>query len=934
MNKQSRFIIGIDLGTTHCALSYFDRYDPQAGIQSLAIPQWDVTGGMVRKNTLPSFIYLLSKAEIKRQDKKLPIHDPDSSIEFIVGREARDRLSTQPDRVIHSAKSWLCHGGINRNAKTLPWQSEEVLGEQRWSPVDVAAALLKHLKQTWDWSFASHTNPECLFQKQQILVTIPASFDEAAQRLTLEACQQAGFGSNVRLIEEPQAAFFDWLNPDKNWSVQIQELFHTFGKTAVKVLVCDVGGGTSDFSILEVSQNASGQPLIKRLKVSNHILLGGDNIDLAIAHRIDQQRKHQSQILRAAAWTRLIHEARKLKEDVLQDQQSVTEPSDDRQVYHITVDHPGASLFEDTETIAVDTEDILHMILDGFFPLCDADDKPQEAMKSGLSEWGLPYAKDSAITRHLAAFIAEESIDAVLFAGGSLSPQILQKRIRDLLCQWQGKEIVELKASSLDLAVSRGATAFARLEEQEKELVAASYPRSVFLKVDHQGANRLLRLIPRGSPVGSSWTIADLKLLALVNQHVEFEVWTSATDRGQEVGELVAIQADFHRLPPMQTILSYPEKRQGQIEVELTAQITQTGLLQIFCVERGNPEQRWALEFQTRDQTLIKNRAEDDATVVSQGLAFSAEQLAQIERIIKSVYGRKKVTATKIPRPQELISELEKILQRERSQWTIPQLRQIWELLKEGMTRRQRSVEHEAAWLHLAGYTLRPGFGALRDPQRCTEMWRCWELGIAHPKEARVLDQWWIMWRRIAGGLSQEQQNILFDRIAPQIRKQQSDQASREMILLAGSLERLEMNRKLQLGRSLVGQLKSGQKQLVDAKIWALSRIASRIPLYGGLEDIVQPLFVEQWIEELSELDPRQKHYNRLVYFYSQAGRRLDLRELDLSPKHRQICLEQLEKAKADEVLIKPVREFCPPDRQLLDQLFGEDLPSGIEIGE
>ncbi|MFW7380683.1 MAG: Hsp70 family protein [Oligoflexus sp.] len=929
MNKKSaRFIIGIDLGTTHCALSYFDRFEPEAGIQSFAIPQWDGDEGLVAKYTLPSFLYLLTKGEIKRQEKRLPFDHQDEEVLAIVGREARERLSSQADRVIHSAKSWLCHGGINRSSKILPWQSEEILGDQRWSPVEVEAAFLRHLRLAWDAAFSSDKNPENSLAAQDLLVTVPASFDEAAQRLTLEACRLAGLGEHLRLMEEPQAAFFDWLLSDAQWSPRLEKLLADCKRSSAKVLVCDVGGGTSDFSILEVSKQSNQKPQIKRLKVSNHILLGGDNIDLAIAHRIDQQRKHQEHAVRASAWSRLVNEARKLKESLLQSDEQAGQTQ--QQNYFVTIDQAGASLFDSTETISIDPAQIQGMILDGFYPLCDASDRPHEKPRSGISEWGLPYAQDSAITRHLAAFLDHETIDAVIFAGGSLTPKLLRQRICQLIGDWQKQPILDLQASSLDLAVSRGATAFAFLHEQEAGLVTASYPRSVFLKVEQQGESRLLRLIPRGSPIDSSWSIKDLKLLALVNQNVEFEVWTSATDQGKSVGETVSLTPDFHRLPPMHTVLSYPEKKHGQIAVELTATISNTGLLQIFCNDRDEQRHQWSLEFHAGEASLFQGQKKQQ-TGPSLDAGLSPIEWQKIDEAIRSLYGKKKGSDSAM-RPQELIATIEKILHKEKQDWSLPQLRVIWESLQQGLTRRQRSVDHETSWLQLAGYSLRPGFGASRDPDRCREIWRCWQLGLAHPKDSRVLDQWWIMWRRVAGGLNQEQQNTIFDRIFPQLRKAQSEQASREMLLLAGSLERIEMNRKLQLGRSLVSQISSGQKQLVDAKIWALAHLASRVPLYAGVEDIIQPVFVEQWIDDLHHVDIRQKHYRSLQNFYSQAGRRLNQRDLDLSPAYRQVCLNQLEKAGAEEQLRLPISNYLPPDKSLFNRLFGEDLPTGIEI--
>jgi molecular chaperone DnaK (HSP70) len=929
MNHESRFIIGIDLGTTHCALAYLDTYAADPRPVSLDIPQWDGDEGIVRRPTLPSFLYLPTKSERKRESKTLPFQNPESASEsWLIGREARDHLADNPGRVVHSAKSWLCHGGVNRTAPILPWQSEDILGDQRLSPVRAATLLLEYLRDVWNDHINASENPEQALAHQKVFVTVPASFDEVAQKLTLTGAQAAGYPSTLRLIEEPQAAFFDWyLQSDE----AVTELVSSpQGPTSgcKHVLVCDIGGGTSDFSLLEVSINeGDSTPQIKRTRVSNHILLGGDNIDLAIAHLIEQKRQNASALLRADPWLKLLAQARQIKEKVLNETVS---PDDE---LHVAIGGRGASLFDSTETISLAAKEVASLIYDGFYPQCPGTAEPQQKSQMGLSEWGLPYAQDTAITRHLAHFLRQEPIDAVLFAGGSLNSERLRQHLGEILQTWQTQPIRELKASSLDLTIARGATAYAWLKDHSETRIVANYPRAVFLKVQHGANAQLLRLIPRNSPLGSRFHVDSTDLEAVVNQQVSFEIWVSPTDQGQTIGELVPIRGDAHSLAPLQTTLTYPDHKESQLKIALIAEITETGMLRLACIDRDQPTTRWDLEFSLSQAEGSSQLQAATAGSDTDATPLPAEQLAQVETIIRDVFGKKKgQQSAPNHRPGEVAAELERVLHKPRQEWSVVELRQIWDILKTGMTRRARSPEHEATWLNLAGFTLRPGFGAARDPERMEQMWNCYQMGMAHPKEARVQDQWWIAWRRVAGGLSAERQTLIFDKIFPQIRKKEGADASREMILLAGALERVEMNRRIQLGRTLSKQIASGRKEQLDAKAWALGRVSSRIPLYSGADAIVPPGLVEDWLDSLAALNPRQKHYRQLVHVFSLAGRRVEQRDFDLAPQYRDLCLHKLHEAKADSPMIEPVEQFIPPDRGLYDELFGEALPLGIRL--
>ncbi|MEO6785025.1 MAG: Hsp70 family protein, partial [Chthoniobacteraceae bacterium] len=407
----AKFSIGIDLGTTNCAMAFESLDGADTRTQVFAIPQWEKPGALSEFATLPSFLYLPAEHEAAEL----------GGAGWVPGRFARKQAAELPGRVVHSAKSWLCHHSVDRNAPFLPWRSDALAVEQRISPVQASAILLQYLRAAWDAKFASD-GAEFRFDAQEITITVPASFDAAAQRLTLDAARQAGFPENVRLIEEPQAAFYRWLEqhagPDDFWKA-----LHADGSGARHVVVVDIGGGTSDFSLFEITrQPGSAVPHIRRVAVSDHLLLGGDNIDLALAHRI-QQGLPAGTGLAPAQWNFLVAQCRDLKERCLA-------PSGaDAEQFSVAVPGRGSGLLGGTLTARIARAEIDAILMDGFFPECAADAEPARD-QSALREWALPYAADSAVTRYLAEFLrGRPRVDAVLFNGGTLYPTMLRQRL-------------------------------------------------------------------------------------------------------------------------------------------------------------------------------------------------------------------------------------------------------------------------------------------------------------------------------------------------------------------------------------------------------------------------------------------------------------------------------------------------------------------------
>lgn len=865
-----RYAIGIDLGTTNCSLASIDLGSGE--LQLLPLPQWDAENQLLREERLPSFLWILPKALVKKGGRPSPFRF-DEALPFVVGREARGKALTEPDRVIHSAKSWLSTGSVHgRTAKSLPWGSAGV--EEKMSPIEVQSRYLRHMREAWN-----EAHPDAPFDEQAIVITVPASFDDLAQRLSLEAAKIAGYPENVTLLEEPQAAFYDW-----HQGTETKRLNGT-------ILVCDVGGGTSDFTLLRVDGDD-----IERLRVSEHILLGGDNIDLGIAHEI--ARRLSEDELPRGTWNLLLAQTRHLKERALAE-----DAEDD---FHISIPKDPLKLFGDYYSASIPSRDLRTFILDGYFPSVERDARVVRERQSPLQAFGLPYAQDSAITRHLAEFLAGDSVDALLCVGGSLLPPIIQERLLAVLQSWQKERPIEpIAKGASDLAVARGAARFAYLRASDQKLVRSAFPRTLLIELESQDSHRYLTLIPRGHPrlQASRLTIPGLHLR--VGSSVRFQLYSSLDEAPE--GSVNERQATWQMLPPLETRIPKQATEKGKrvesLPVSLEATVRETGVLEIIA--RGE-EQSWALDFPLDPKA--------DAPRTTGERASDPEEARQLirEAFAKGNAGTK-------------AGELPKVLEKTlgpRETWSASTLRALWPALESTMFQRQA---HEANWFYLAGYSLRPGWGFAGDEDRIASLLRIYDESFRRVDEtARLSDQWCILWRRVAGGLPSSVQQRLFERYMPVLRKDKD--CSPEIIRLLGSLERLDATRKAQLGRLLVAQFVDGAKAQIDARAWALARVASRIPLYAGAEAVLPPSLIEEWADQL-EAAPTRK---RLTLFYAWAGRRTGDKQLDLDPHYRDLFRTRL--AEADESLQRPVSEVLAPDIRWQQQMFGESLPSGFVI--
>jgi molecular chaperone DnaK (HSP70) len=609
-----RYAIGIDLGTTHSALSYVDLQasdGEQADGGVLPVPQLSAPGTVEAPALLPSFLYLPHPDEMAPGELALPWTGGTPAP--VVGELARTRGAGTPIRLVSSAKSWLCHPGVDRRAAILPADAPPEV--TRVSPLEASTAYLAHLKQAWN---AAH--PEAPFEQQAVTVTIPASFDPAARELTLEAARQAGYDTrgNLTLLEEPQAALYSWIqNSGGGWRKQV--------KAGDIVLVVDVGGGTSDFSLIAILER-DGKLEPHRVAVGDHILLGGDNMDLALAHLV--ARKLQANGTQLDAWQMraLTYACRGAKEHLLADANA--------QAWPIVVPSRGSKLIGGSIRAELTRDEVTSFITDGFFPRVEASARPATRTRAGLTQLGLPYAQDAAVTRHLAAFLGRQAgataelegfageVDpahsflhpsAVLFNGGVFKSAILSQRVMDTINDWLTGEGAEparmLEGADLDLAVARGAAYHGYARRGGGVRIRGGTARSYYVGVESmmpaipgmEPPIEALCVAPFGMEEGSELELPGQEFGLVVGEPVHFRFFESSTRRQDQIGTLLDFwQPDeLQELNEIQATLPAEGRNPGDVaQVRLHALATEAGTLELVAVSREG--QRWRVEFDVR----------------------------------------------------------------------------------------------------------------------------------------------------------------------------------------------------------------------------------------------------------------------------------------------------------------------------------------------
>ncbi|MEW6020847.1 MAG: Hsp70 family protein [Pseudomonadota bacterium] len=941
------YLVSIDLGTTNTVLAY--AAPGAAEVELFLVDQLVAPGEVAGAPLLPSNRYHPAEGELAAGELQLPwLQDDVAGVaQVAVGRLARNLGAATPGRLVASAKSWLSHPGVDRMAPILPWGAEPDV--PKVSPVAASASYLAHLRANWNTRFPNHP-----LERQELVLTVPASFDEGARALTLEAARLAGL-PQLRLLEEPQAALYDWLY--RHRTTLTQDLAQTR-----LVLVADVGGGTTDFSLVKV-ELVDGEPTLTRIGVGNHLILGGDNMDLALAHLVESRMNEAAgdsaprERLSAARLAQLTERCRAAKEQLL--------APDAPELVTVTLLGSGSRLIGGSRKADLRREDIERVVLDGFFPL-NAEQEGARRARAGIVEFGLPYASDPAVTRHLASFLRQHAVaarealglpeddeslpvpDTLLLNGGVFRGAALADRLAAVLAGWRGAPLTVLHNENPDVAVARGGVAYSLARQGQAPSIESGAARSYYLLLEGEkasgGALRAVCLLPRGTPAATEVRLHERTFALRLGRPVRFHLVSTIADAGTapQPGALVDLPPlDVVRLPPIATVLRAAPGAAAlsDIPVQLATTLSEVGSLEVHCV--ASDGQRWQLAFQLRE-------AEGGEVLETPEQETLPPQLGAAIEKIDRIFG----TRSKHVDPKEvrqLRASLEHLLGR-REGWTTPLLRRLFDALMERAKGRRRSAEHERAWLNLAGYSLRPGFGHPLDGWRIEQLWAMFEPGVQYHKDSQVRAEWWTLWRRVAGGLDTEAQLRLLDDFAFNLQADASERGKRpitlvdgsedDMLRLGASLERIPSAYKAEIGNWMMEQIaaipSTGAK--LDAKtaasytryLWALGRVGARQSFHGSAHEVAPREAAEEWLGKLLKLD--WKKVEPAGFAATHIARMTGDRSRDVSEPVRAEVLRRLASIGAPPSWTAMVREVVELDQASETRMLGEALPPGLKL--
>ncbi|MFV8455297.1 Hsp70 family protein [Vibrio owensii] len=929
-----RFLVGIDLGTTNTVVAYCEITDnlEQSEVSLFDIDQLIGPGEVVRKPLLPSFRYHPAVGQISPSDLTLPWENEPVSGDIsnvIVGEWARELGAKVEGRQVSSAKSWLSHQAVDRSSDILPWAGAQDV--DKVSPVIASASYLNHIRQAWNYR-----HPSNKLEDQDVVVTVPASFDETARKLTLEAAELAGL-KKIVLLEEPQAVCYDWYA--RHQQTAADEL-----KELPLILVCDVGGGTTDLSLIEASFSSQDELALDRIGVGEHLMLGGDNLDLALAH-LAESRFNQSKKLTAASLTKLIQQTRKAKENLL----SASAPEEVK----ITMLGSGSKLLGGTKSIGLSKQEVHQIALDGFFPLSDFSEVPDKR-RSAVVEFGLPYVADPAVSKHVAEFLTQHQQVAraalgieddkqnaipvgLLLNGGVFNSELVTERVTTLLSDWRGAPVTVLDNPHPDWSVALGAVAFGKARRGAQLKIGGGAARSYFLHLQEKNKmGKALCLLAKGTEEGHEIRLSGRRFSLTLGEPVRFNLLTSTHDTltnntAIQNGVMVDVDPDlFAPLPPYITTLEgegaeLQANQKERVEVQLACQLTEVGTLKMECVSAEDDSKRWELEFE------VRNKQTDDSEQVK-----LHPKLNECKELVARLYsGNKKSAESK--EIKTLAKDLEKKLGK-RDEWDFTTLRQLFDTFAQGRKRRRRSEQHEKNWLRLAGFALRPGFGDPTDSWRIEQVWGLYQQNIQFKNHQGWTD-WWVFWRRIAGGLSQEQQETILADIAkylhpgamknPQSAKAAQDMGYESMVRLSASLEHLEVEDKVLLATWFLSKA-INHNQFEQAHWWAMGRLASRTPLYGSQHNVVPREQAEQWLPKLLEQNWQKEPM--IAFAAVMICRKTSDRLFDISDDYREQVLAKLKQSKVPESWVSLVEEVKELSESESKRIFGDALPSGLTL--
>ncbi len=933
----SRYLIGIDLGTTNSVVAYIDTYPESqeasgagSAIRIFDVPQLVAHGEVRTLSALPSFLYFPTQDELSSGAVSATW---DEDPPMVTGVHAREQGALVPSRQVSSAKSWLSYPGANRRARILPAQAEAP--QPMISPVDASARYLMHLRDAWNAAIG--TDKEKRFEHQEIVLTVPASFDEEARELTVEAARIAGI-NKLTLLEEPLAAFYAWMEADRHANARdasSEEL-----SDGELILICDIGGGTSDFSLVR-AHLVNGELEFERTAIGEHLLLGGDNFDFALARRVEEKLTETKLTLRQRYALRRVCCA--AKERLLSDSSLERVP--------VTVLGSGHAVIGQSLSVDLTREEVQQILTAGFLPITAPDEMPAQGRVAGLRELGLPYASDPAITKHLAAFLTQAAVamnnssaeqpmvrpDAVLFNGGFCVPEVTRTRILEAIFAWfhgtqSGWRPKLLNNEAAESAVARGAAYYGRVRRGTGSRVKVGSARTYYIGLSPEQGLAEERVqgicvLPAGVEEGTTLPLLNREFSVLANRPVSFTLYSSRT-RHEKHGEVAALdEAEVHRHAPLVSLLRYGKKlRELYLAVHLRAIFTEVGTLELWCESRDTAH-RWRLQFELRGEGSQAKQADTVSPRPAPTRVMASDATVEAgAQMIRSVFGSGDGDA-----PETLVSQMEATLGSKRDSWPIDAVRRFSDVLIEVAAGRRKSPRHELRWLNLYGFCLRPGFGGTGDDMRVKDLQKVASSELVFADDLQCQIERLVMLRRIAGGINASKQQELYRKHTNGVGKKKKVRPNRQLeyesCRLLASLEHLPASFRASLGHELLAKI--GKEPEDAIWLWSLSRLGARIPLYGPLHSVVAAETAGEWLKILLELDT----FTTLTASAVVAmARRTGDSSRDIDDVIREQAISRLRALGTAEETIELLSTYVPPERSDAVRSFGESLPPGLQV--
>ena len=925
----SRYLIGIDLGTTNSVVAYIDTQsaaDAGSLIQVFPVPQLVRPGEVGTLSALPSFLYFPTEEELSAGGVSATWNE---NPPMVTGVLAREQGALVPSRQVSSAKSWLSYPGVHRRAKILPVQAEPPL--PMISPVEASARYLRHLRDAWNGGIG--TDEETRFEHQEIVLTVPGSFDVEARELTAEAARSVGL-EKLTLLEEPLAAFYAWIAANRQEGGVGEDLHD-----GELILICDVGGGTTDFSLIR-ARLVNSELQFERTAIGEHLLLGGDNLDFALARHVEQKLKGLKLTLRQRYSLRRTCCA--AKERLLND------PSLER--VPVTVLGSGRAVVGEALSTDLTREEVLEILTDGFLPITAREEMPATGRPTGLRELGLPYVSDPAITKHLAAFLTQAAVgldgssanqgmarpDAVLFNGGFCTPSVTRDRIVEALSAWfggakDGWSPKRLVNNAVDSAVARGAAYCGRVRRGTGLRIRAGNARTYYIGWRSVHGLEGICVLPAGVEEGTTLPLLNREFSVLANRPVSFTLYSSRT-RHDSHGEVAALdEASVHRHPPLVSLLRYGKRRDVHLSVGLRASFTEVGTLELWCESRETPH-RWRLQFELRGEEAQAEQLETaklpDMPTRSPAVGASDRTVESAAQLITEVFGGSAEVGSLAP--EALLSQMEVVLGAKRDSWSVAVIRRFADVVVEVAAGRKKSPRHEMRWLNLAGFCLRPGFGAAGDNVRVKELRRIVSSDPVFADDLQCQIGMLVLLRRIAGGIQASEQQALYRRHTIPLggkKKRINRQLEYERWRLLANLEHLQASIRASLGHELVAKIRKEPRDAIW--LWSLGRLGARIPLYGPLHSVVPPEIAGRWLNALVDLFTFTVATDSAVML---IARRTDDRSRDVDEAIREQAISRLIAHGISEETVQVLSKCIPPERADAVRSFGESLPPGLEL--